>query len=385
LKAKEGDMLPESVKTKTRTILIIDDEIKILLGVRVLLERNGYKVIMCEDGPCGIKMAGEFLPDLIICDIMMPLMDGFKVREKISANPLIQDIPFLFLSARASQTDKLKGFAGGADDYITKPFDPHELVARIKAVFRRQELNDKSTTLEVDFQIDRIKTEISNNISHELRTPMTQILLSLDMILRTKYDDLNELKWFVETAVSQSHRLNAVIDDLTFLNSYDMGNRQTFRQLINIKNDFDHPVSLRQDLYAEKNLQVQINIGEGVVIHAPRREFRQAISHLVDNSLKFAPPKTPVLIVLTANGNGGCILTVTNHGPGVPAELHEKVFERYYQISQGITREYGGLGVGLTIARAIARSLNGDVKILQQTGGFTIQMVLPPARLQGPW
>jgi signal transduction histidine kinase len=380
-------MLLPNVKTKKEklSILVIDDDLPMLMGLKVLLERSGYQVSTSENSRAGIEMAEAMHPDLIICDIMMPLMDGFKVREKISANPLIQDIPFLFLSARASQTDKLKGFAGGADDYITKPFDPHELVARIKAVFRRQELNDKSTTLEVDFQIDRIKTEISNNISHELRTPMTQILLSLDMILRTKYDDLNELKWFVETAVSQSHRLNAVIDDLTFLNSYDMGNRQTFRQLINIKNDFDHPVSLRQDLYAEKNLQVQINIGEGVVIHAPRREFRQAISHLVDNSLKFAPPKTPVLIVLTANGNGGCILTVTDHGPGVPAELHEKVFERYYQISQGITREYGGLGVGLTIARAIARSLNGDVKILQQTGGFTIQMVLPPARLQGPW
>lgn len=383
---KEGDILQAKTENskEARTILVIDDDLPMLIGLRGLLERGGYKVSTCENSPASIKMAEEIQPDLIVCDIMMPVMDGFKIREQLSANPITQNIPFLFLSARTSQTDKLKGFAGGADDYVTKPFDPRELIARINAVFRRQEKDHQTAGQEMDVQIERIKTEVINNISHELRTPMTQILLSLDMMLRNKFDDPDDLKWFVETALSQSLRLNAVIDDLTFLNSYDMGHGFGFRQHIDIKNDFELRISQRQDLYTDKEQQVHIHIEEGVEIHAPRREFRQAIGHLVDNSLKFAPPMTSVLIDLAANGKGGCILTITDHGSGVPSELHEKVFERFYQISQGDTREYGGLGVGLTIARTIARALDGDVKILPNTRDFSVQMILPPAPLEVP-
>jgi signal transduction histidine kinase len=389
VKIKEGDILPANETTKPRTILVIDDDQPMLLGLKVLLERSGYKVQTCENSLSAIKIAEETQPNLIVCDVMMPLMDGFKVRDELSASPLTSGIPFLFLSARASQTDKLRGLEGGADDYVTKPFDPRELVARINAVFRRQDHSHEDAAQEMNRQIECFQSEISHNISHELRTPMTQILMSLDMLLREKYDDPEDLKWFVETALSQSHRLNALIDDLTFLSNYDLGStfaKNTFilRQKIDLENDFLSVISTRQELYKDKNIQAHINVAEGVVIHAPRREFRQAVSHLVDNSLKFSPPMTSVLIDLAANGYGGCVLTVADYGSGVPVTLHEKVFERFYQISQGDTRQYGGLGVGLTISRIIARALDGDVGILPTPRGFRVQMVLPPAPLDMP-
>jgi two-component system sensor histidine kinase/response regulator len=372
------------MNVRLHTLLVIDDDTPMLLGLRALLERSGYQVATCDDSRASIKMAENLQPDLIVCDVMMPLLDGFRVREALAANPLTADIPFLFLSARASQTDKLRGLNGGADDYITKPFDPRELVARINAVFRRQELGRQNAEAEMNRQIERIQGEISHNISHELRTPMTQILMALDMVLREKYDDPDDLKWFVETALSQSHRLNGLIDDLTFLSNYDLGRMFVVKQKVDIKNDFTLIVSLRQEMHSDKNLRVNVSVADDVVIHAPRREFRQAVSHLVDNSLKFSLPMTSVLIDLASNGKGGCILTVTDYGRGIPAELREKVFDRYYQISQGDTRSYGGLGVGLTIARIIARSLGGDVVILPATRGLSIRMTLPPAPLDMP-
>jgi len=169
---------------KPRTILVVDDEFKILLGLRVLLERNGFKVIVCEDGLSAIKIAEDFLPDLIICDIMLPLMDRFKVKETISANPLTKDIPFLFLSARVSKADKLSGFAAGAEDCITKPFDPQELTARINVIFRRQDLNHQHAMQGIKQQIERIQAETSNNISHKLQnklqTSVVQVLSQRD-------------------------------------------------------------------------------------------------------------------------------------------------------------------------------------------------------------
>ena len=162
---------------KSRTILVVDDEFKILLGLRVLLERDGFKVIVCEDGISAIKLAEDFLPDLIICDIMLPFMDGYKVREKISANPLTKDTPFLFLSARVSKADKLSGFAAGAEDYITKPFDPQELLARINTIFRRQDLNHQNAMQEMSQQINQIQTEISNANKHKLQNKLKASIL----------------------------------------------------------------------------------------------------------------------------------------------------------------------------------------------------------------
>ena len=361
------------------TILVIDDDNSMLLGIKALLERNNYKAITCEDSRTSVKLAEQSHPDLIICDIMMPHLDGFKIREATSTNPLTRNIPFLFLTARNTQTDKLRGFSNGADDYITKPFDPLELVARINAILRRQETIRQTAAVEMTRQIERIQSEMSQNVSHELRTPMTQILLSLDMILRNKYDNPDDLKWFVETALSQSYRLKALIDDLIFLNSHDAHPLHCFRQKVDIKLDFTLPISLRQTLYTEKEIQLKVNIAEGINIHASRTEFSHACIHLIDNALKFAPPQSTVLVDLDENGDGGCVLIVTDQGIGIPVELREKVFERYYQISQGITREYGGLGVGLTIAQIIARSLSGDVKILPIDNVCRVQMVLPPA------
>ena len=181
MKGKEGNILLENIskEKKTHTILVIDDEFKILLGLRVLLERSGYQVIICSDSQSGLQAAEESHPDLIICDVMLPLMDGFKIKEKLSACPLTKNIPFLFLSARVSKADKLSGFAAGADDYITKPFDPQELAARIKAIFHRQDLSDQKAAQEMDIQIDRIKTEISNHVSRKLQTKLHQSMAQM--------------------------------------------------------------------------------------------------------------------------------------------------------------------------------------------------------------
>lgn len=364
-----------------KTILIIDDEFHLLVGVKALLERDGFNMITSNNSTAGLEMAKDRQPDLIICDIMMPVMDGFKVRQALSESASTNDIPFLFLSARSSQTDKLRGLNTGADDYITKPFDHRELKARINAVLNRYEKGQESMRKQMDEQISRLQQEVSHNISHELRTPMTQILLALDMVLRNKYDTPDDLKQFVEIALSQSHRLNGIIDDLIFINNFDRGAVNSLRQSVDSENDFREFIKIRQDMYADKNLNVQVNVEPDVIIHAPRREFRQAVTHLVDNAFKFTPPTANVKIDLAANGVGGFVLTVADDGDGIPEQFHHEVFNKFFQVSQGDRRAYNGLGVGLTIARIFSRSLGGDTVILPGKSGCRVQMTVPPGNL----
>lgn len=373
------------MNSEAKKILVIDDEIHLLLAFQTFLQRKGYDVITCSDSTAGIKAAKDKRPNLIVCDIMMPIKNGFEVKAQLSLDPATCNIPFVFLSARTGQADKLHGLESGADDYITKPFDSKELVARIEAVLRRQEKDWNDAKLEMEGEIEHIWQEISQNISHELRTPMTQIMMSLDLILRQKYNDPNELKWFLETALAQSVHLNALIDDLIFLNNHDTGHLTTFlRQNVNLDVHFKDPIHKHLDLYRDKNLHLKFNISPDVTLHAPCREFKQAVIHLVDNAMKFSPTKSPIHVKLEPNEAGGCILTISDTGIGIPSDLHEKVFERFYQVSQGITRQYGGLGVGLTISRMITRSLGGDVVILPSERGCKVRLTLPPAPLDIP-
>ena len=115
-------------------------------------------------------------------------------------------------------------------------------------------------------------------------------------------------------------------------------------------------------------------------IKAPRREFVQALVHLADNAFKFSPEHGRVVLTVRSGENGGALITVQDEGIGIPVGLREKVFERFYQISQGDQREYQGLGVGLTIARAVFSNLGGEVKILECEKGCCVAATLPDLR-----
>ncbi len=118
-------------------ILVVDDESHIVELVRFNLEKEGYNVISAQDGLKAYKMAAEYKPDLIVLDVMLPEMDGFEVCRLIQKDSQMSEIPIIMLTARSEEIDKVLGLEIGADDYITKPFSPRELIARVKARLRR--------------------------------------------------------------------------------------------------------------------------------------------------------------------------------------------------------------------------------------------------------
>lgn len=120
-----------------RTALLIDDEPDLIELVRFNLQKESFNVISAGDGEAGLQLAKQQTPDVIVLDLMMPKMDGLEVCKRLRANDRTAQIPIIMLTARAAETDKVVGLELGADDYLTKPFSPRELVARIKAVLRR--------------------------------------------------------------------------------------------------------------------------------------------------------------------------------------------------------------------------------------------------------
>lgn len=363
------------------TILIIDDEPALLLGLAATIKRHGYSVITAANGQDGLQKAKAALPDLILSDVMMPPPNGFELRKLMSLDPDLASIPFIFLTARSNPEDRVSGMREGADDYITKPFVTEELLARIEAVFRRvrteQARGREQMKALAEQDMNKLRYEILQNFHHELRTPLSNILMPLELAADNKFSDPEEQSKFIRIALSNADRLESLVTDLILLSNIDQGNLNTIRQPIDVDMNIMAPAQKRLERYQAKRLDFRTNISEGGQITAPRREFTHAVVHLLDNAFKFSPAMGQVSLTVTPGSNGGVEILVQDDGPGIPSELREKVFERFYQASQGDRREYEGLGVGLNIARAVFRSLNGDVQILDSPKGSTVRALLP--------
>lgn len=362
------------------TLLIIDDESKLLLGLKATLARAGFNVITAPSGKEGIRLAMEQQPDLVLCDVMMPPPNGFQVKEALGMDPRTDSIPFIFLTARTFSVDRISGLRMGADDYITKPFDIEELVARTKAVLRRNEIALQNGRREMEGTLEEIRKSIASNLAHEFRTPLGIVLATLEVAIKEKESGtLDDLDLYLQQCLGSARKLHTLTQDLILLNQIDQGTINQLRRPVDLKYHFQGPVQQVLNQYPHKNLVPQIFLDKKVKVHAPDAEFAHAVAHLVDNACKFSANGARISIHLFENGYGGCSLVVENEGSTIPIDLREKVFERFYQISQGDNRLYGGLGVGLTVSRAIVEALNGHVEILDSEIGTRVRMVIPPA------
>jgi two-component system sensor histidine kinase SenX3 len=316
--------------------------------------------------------------------MMMPGMGGLEMKMQMSEDPQLAIIPFIFLTARAANEDRIMGIRSGADDYVTKPFAPEELIARIEAMLRRvrteQERGREQVKQAAQEEMEKLRKEVLQNFSHELRTPLGNVMMSLDMVVNNKFSTPEEQSDFIRIAHSSADRLESLIADIILLGDIDQNRLNTVRQMIDHENHILSPIKRRLARYASKGLNFIHDITTGGVIQAPRREFVQSLVHLMDNAFRFSPQNAKVGLIVHAGENGGAIITIQDEGLGIPLDLREKVFERFFQVSQGDAREYQGLGVGLTIARAVFSTLGGSVKILDSENGCCVQAILPDLR-----
>lgn len=374
-------MTTKPEKSLDTLILIVEDEVSIRMGLSAAMSRQGYRVITAENGSDAILKAKENLPDLIISDVMMPVLDGFEMKKQFSSDPLLASIPLIYLTARTTVDDRVAGIRGGADDYITKPFEIDELAARVDAVLRRvhgaQKLGRDEAMRGEGHDIEKLRRELMQNFHHELRTPLSNVMMFLEIAANHKFETPEEQREFIRIARSSGDRLEAVISDIILLTDLDQGELNYIRQTVNPDVHILQPIKRRLPRYEYKALNFVPIFSISNEIKAPRHELTQAILHLVDNALKFSPEHGTIILKIKSTANGGAVITIEDQGPGIPLAYREKVFERYYQISQGATRDYQGLGLGLTIARAVFHSLGGEVTILDSAAGCSIQAVLP--------
>jgi DNA-binding NarL/FixJ family response regulator len=178
----EGDSSPEEVVAQPAParLLLVDDEPGLRTAVQAYLEDEGFEVTTANDGEEGWSAAQDLLPDLVISDVMMPRLDGYGLLRRLRADERLGGTPVIFLTAKGMTADRIEGFQAGVDDYIPKPFDPDELVARVRNVLRRQErlLAEAARYADADIgqmarQITEIRSLLQQTGSHRSAAPAT--------------------------------------------------------------------------------------------------------------------------------------------------------------------------------------------------------------------
>ena len=331
---------------KQHTILVIDDEPNLLVGVAALLKRKGYVVFVAGNGNDGLELARSSKPDLILSDIMMPPPDGFEVRRLLGIDPELSTIPFIFLTAKTGVADRISGIREGADDYITKPFNPEELTARIETVFRRVKAEQTRGREEMEGlaeqEMEKLRREITQNFHHEFRTPLVNVMMPLELAVTNKFKDPEEQLHFVKMALSNLEYLDSLVTDMVILTSLDEQNVNITRQSIDPEIHIIKPIRKRLEKYKRKNINLILNAQINPGTRLPRKEFTQCVLHLADNAFKFSHQDGKVEIEIYSIDAGGVVVNVRDEGIGIPVELRDKVFERFYQISLGDARNYDG-------------------------------------------
>ncbi len=363
-----------------KKILVIEDEKDVREIILDILEAEEFSVRGAKNGEEGIQLAKEYLPDLVICDIMMPKINGFNVLKKLRKNKATSTTPFIFLTAKATKDDLRQGMNLGADDYLTKPFTRQELLNAIASRIQKQVFIEQKT----QERLNELRNSISLSLPHELRTPLNGILASSQLLredfLEMEADEVHQMLGDIQTSAQRLYRLISnflLYTDLEFL----LQNQERFKSL---PQDFvQHPnlvvkkaVLQLLESHPERESDLQLELKTDHAVQTSEEFLIKIIEELIDNAFKFSNVGQNVQLKTQVIDQFYC-LEVHDQGRGMTAEKianlgDYKKFERQ--------KYEAGSGLGLAIVRRLVELNAGTLDIQSIPEKMTtVRVTLPIA------
>jgi two-component system sensor histidine kinase/response regulator len=358
-------------------ILVIEDEEAVRANLVELLDAEGFQVLSAADGQAGVSLAREHLPDIILCDIMMPGLDGYGVLEALRQDPATATLPFVFLSARADRSDMRQGMNLGADDYLTKPFTREELLQALSTRLVKQAV----LTHKVQARLDELRSSIALALPHEMRTPLTSILGYAEILAEDCTSmppaEIRGMALSIQTSAQRLHSLilNFLLYEELEISARDPAYARAFlgEDVCSVRSLVEALAPrLAQSSHREGDLKLELE--EGIVDMAVQH-VQKIIEELLSNAFKFSPPGTPVVVSGHLQGES-YTLSIQDHGRGMTARQIAEV-GAYLQFERN-RHEQQGSGLGLTITKRLVELKGGQLQIESVYGNQTTVHVMFP-------
>jgi two-component system sensor histidine kinase/response regulator len=366
------------------TILFVEDNDELRQNAELVLNLEGYTVQVARDGQEALDILNEgFLPDLIVSDIMMPRLDGYAFFRAVRKQRHLRAIPFIFLTARGSQKDISAGRLLGADDYLTKPFDPNEFLIAVQTRLQRAaDMRDQANE-----NLNDARRQLVELLSHELKTPLTYVTGGFALLAE-------ELKRQAEAAANQdvlvsldliqngTKRLNRLAEQMVLYSQILSGmpaqqirTRGEPHELVFLVNDaMSALVSL---IHTQNSTFEQTLPDESLLVFGVRPMLIAAFSEILRNAIQYSPPDATIHLVIERDGEWA-VVSVTDQGTGIADEDQASIWEVMIQ-SDRDQQEQQGAGMGLPIAKGIIEAHRGEIELKSEFNRGTQVTVRLPA------
>lgn len=361
-----------------KTILIIEDDENVRENISEILELNGYLTHSAPNGKEGLEIALHLTPDLIVCDMMMPEMDGMEVLHHLREKHELEHIPFIFLTAKVERQDYRQAMKMGADDYLTKPFDLRELLDSIRRRLQRSEKLKKI----IEEKKEEARSEIEVTHHHELNTPVFGILGSA-RVLKDYYIDLSESERLelIEAIYRSALRLEATLQQETLYGRILFLEQNPEEQSLFCKGHTENPSELvrqvegeLQQFYKKKNIFDFDITKQSLPVN--RDNLKHILKELLSNAIKFSPTGSRIRLSISADEREYS-LQVEDEGRGVDLGKLEKIypFRQFHREKQ----EQQGKGLGLYIVQKLVDFHQGTLHVENKAGGvgLVVSIKLP--------
>ncbi|GAB4213733.1 MAG: hybrid sensor histidine kinase/response regulator [Sandaracinaceae bacterium] len=368
-------------------ILHIEDDPGSRVLVRKILTAAGHEVVEAATGLEGVRLAKQARPDLVVVDLNIPDLDGYEVALRLRGTESLRDVPIVAITAEG---DRETSLAVGCDGFIEKPIDakafPRQIErfleghrerparegdAQLRVASQRivERLEQKvAELLEANERLEdlaRLRREFLRNLSHELSTPMTPAVGYVKLLLTEELGPLTPVQRKALVAVEAGvSRFRGLIDTLLDVSALETGRMHFFAR------DYDFAKQAKRSLDEAKPRLVDKQITAHVALptrpvsaHGDPDKVRRAMAHLLDNAIKFTPKGGEIAVSASDEGPTGLTFAVADSGPGVPPESLHKILEVFYQVDGSVTRQFGGVGLGLAFARRVAEAHGGRVVV----------------------
>ena len=362
-------------KRKASQILIVDDTPENIQLLGAILKTNGYQIIVAENGMQVFDAVDRIMPDLILLDIMMPKMDGFEVCRRLKDDEKTKDIPVIFLTAKNEMEDIVNGFNVGAVDYVVKPFQMTELLARVKThldlKFYREEVEQRVE------DIARIKREHEALLRHEMNNQLMPIMGYAQMFIEMENGNLTEEQLRrIQVIFDHSQRLVRVVEGLRDIQSLEDGSIRIKEMDVDLSKMVTRTV---EDLAVGFGHQAIVTIDnqlDTAVIKADGDMLEGALKNLIKNAIEHVSglPDRDVLITLRRQKER-VMVEIKNGGPPISPERLTRFFEKF---NTDRDQKKDGTGLGTTHAYWVVKAHQGDIDVVSENGlGTVVTVTLP--------
>jgi two-component system, sensor histidine kinase and response regulator len=363
-----------TIETSAEHILIVDDQPELADILSVTLAKRGYEVNCSYDGEDALTWLRTNLPDLILLDVAMPRMDGYELCRALKTDKRLKDIPVIFVSAIQDVEVKAKAFKVGGVDYITKPYQREEILARVRT---HLDLRKRQVELE---HIHQLKDDVLRMVSHDLKNPLSAILNAEKLLAMTLREPLRtnatarESLDIIERNVG---KMLSLIRDLIDMARIE-GNIDMHTEPVQINTYLQKHLNEFRLEAKGKNIELRLTaLPEDVQVWLSPQRFGQVLSNLLSNAIKYTPDGGIVELAAGVEGTE-FILAVRDNGFGIPDDALPHLFEKFYRVPTAEHLEQSGTGLGLSIVKSIVEQHNGKIYVETEYGkGTTFTIVIP--------